>query len=107
MDHLVDVSLILPADSCGMDMELTPVSDSESISASSCCSEESIAIEGQKEVKTSSDWQKIQPEFFAAVFTYTYLSLFEEEAAEKTTLRPYVPPLIIKDLPVLYESYLI
>lgn len=107
MDHLVDVSFILPADNCGMEMDFTDNTEGSQLTAGACCADEHIAVEGQEDVKPSPEWSPEKQQLVAAAFLYTYSLLFEEEEIEKNEFLDYSPPLITKDLPVIYESYLI
>lgn len=107
MDHLVDVSVIFPADSCGMDMMTTPPAEGEQFNASPCCSEEHIAIEGQDEINTTDSLSIEISKSFVAAFVYTFNALYVEEFSEQPEYKDYSPPLITKDLPVIYETYLI
>ncbi|THD66500.1 hypothetical protein E7Z59_11910 [Robertkochia marina] len=107
MDHLVDVSVIFPADSCGMDMMATPSTEGEQFDATPCCSEEHIAIEGQDEINTADSLSVEISKTFVTAFAYTFNALYVEEFTERPEYEDYSPPLITKDLPVFYETYLI
>lgn len=107
MDHLVDVSVIFPADSCGMDMMTTPDTEGEQFSTTPCCSEENIAIEGQDEINTADSISVEINKNFVAAFVYTFSALYVDEFKERPEYKDYSPPLITKDLPVIYETYLI
>lgn len=107
MDHLVDVSLILPAENCGMDMIITDTTDSEELTATPCCSDEHIAVEGQDEISTTSAVSIDIDKVFATAFVYSYVLLFEPEIQDQPEFKAYQPPLITRDLPVLFETYLI
>ncbi|WP_224489930.1 HYC_CC_PP family protein [Robertkochia flava] len=107
MDHLVDVSLILPAEDCGMDMMMAETTKGEQVDATPCCSEEHILIEGQDEVSPAQDGSSEVPQVVIAAFMYSFSLFFEEETPERPEFKDYSPPLLIKDLPVFYESYLI
>lgn len=107
MDHLVDVSLILPAENCGMDMIITDTEEGSELTATPCCSDEHIAVEGQDELSTSSAVSNDIDKVFATAFVYSYVLLFEPQIKAQPDFKAYRPPLITKDLPVLFETYLI
>lgn len=107
MEHLVDVSVIFPAENCGMDMISTPDDEGEQLNAVPCCSEEHIAVEGQDEINTSNTISVEINKTFVAAFFYAFNALYVEEITERPEYKDYSPPLITKDLPVIYETYLI
>ncbi len=107
MDHLVDVSLVFPAETCGMDMATPSSEQGEQLSATPCCADEQIAVDGQDEVNPTTSGSVELHKAFVAAFVYTYTFLFEETALERPEFKDYSPPLLIKDLPVIYETYLI
>lgn len=107
MDMLVDVSLVLPADTCGMDMISTAAEEGTQLNNVPCCADEHIAFEGQDEVKPSAEWSAEMLQMTAVAFVYSYQMLFAEESTQTTPFRDYSPPLLVKDLPVIYETYLI
>lgn len=107
MDMLVDVSVVLPASTCGMDMSAADLDQELQITNSSCCQDEHIAIEGQDEVQSSSQWSPEDLKMVVATFLYSYQMLFTEETSRELEFLAYSPPLITKDLPVIYETYLI
>lgn len=107
MEMLVDVSYVLPADSCGMDMDVAAAKEGLQITSKPCCSDEHIAFEGQDEVQLSSEWAPEEMPLLTATFLYSYSLLFTEEPSNSAPFREYQPPAITKDLPVIYETFLI
>lgn len=107
MDMLVDVSFVLPADTCGMDRYTPDMKEGVQLRAVPCCADEHIAFEGQGEIELPSQWTPGDLDVFVAAFVYSYHMLFSEETIENPQFRGYSPPLIVRDLPVIYETYLI
>ena len=72
-----------------------------------CCNDIVELVEG-----TNSEL-KIAPEFtnadlqFAAIFLISYADLFEEFPQEIHKFRNHSPPLLVKDINLLYETFLI
>ena len=54
-DTLVDSSLFQEAESCGMEMQKSTYEDGCSVSMKNCCSDEQLVLDGQKELKSSSE----------------------------------------------------
>lgn len=103
---LKDISVIVPSHGCGMD-----VMESEDLCAisveKSCCNDIVELIKGQDNLKISTlTFDFDQQEFFIA-FAYSYVSIFRGEDIEDLSFKAYSPPLVIRDLPILHQSFLI
>src|SRR5690554_270537 len=106
-ETLIDFSLSQNAHTCGMETE-QPTKDCETgIPEKSCCSDKQIVIEGQDEIKMSVDTLNFDQQIFVASFFYTYINLFEGLDANVIPFRDYKPPLLIRDIQKLHESYLL
>lgn len=107
MEHLVDVSIILPAQDCGMDMNTPETQEGMQLTAVPCCADEHIAIEGQDEVKPAAEWSPEKIQVFTSAFLISYNLLLPAETTQTPVFTTYRPPLITENLPVIYETYLI
>ena len=67
----------------------------------------SVSIEGQDELKLNFKDLDLDQQQFVAVFFYTYAKLFDESEADVTSFDDYPPPLIVRHIYKLDESYLI
>lgn len=106
-DTLMDTAIFHKAKTCGMEME-TSLSNSEcSIIKKDCCKEEQIIVKGQKELKISFDKLTFEKQILVASFIYSYINLFETVDEEINTFSKYPPPLIVKSIYKLDETYLI
>ncbi len=106
-DSLVDFSLVQNAHSCGMEGE-APTRDCENrITEKSCCTDKQVVIEGQDEIKMSLDTLNFDQQVFVASFFYTYINLFEGLDTNVIPFKDYKPPLLIRDIQKLHESYLL
>jgi hypothetical protein len=106
-ETLIDFSLSQNAHTCGMETE-QPTKDCETgIPEDSCCSDKQIVIEGQDEIKMSVDTLNFDQQVFVASFFYTYINLFEGLDTNVIPFRDYKPPLLIRDIQKLHESYLL
>ncbi len=105
MGHLVDIALFSEAQTCGMDMENDPISEQEEFM--SCCSQEVIIVDGQDNLKLSfNDFNFDQQVFLVAITNY-YFDLFEEPSKLKILRSHYPPPILIKDIHILDQVFLI
>ena len=110
-DILVDTAIFHKAKSCGMDAanlqaEKTLKEDC-SVKKKNCCSEKRTVIEGQDELKLSFDNFSLDQQFIVTSFIYTYLNLFEGLEKNVIPFQDYSPPLIVKDIQLLDDSFLI
>lgn len=107
-DTLVDATIFSKAKTCGMEMEKAVTLNTEcSIAKKDCCSEKQIIVKGQNELKTSFDNLTLPQQHFLATFAYVYVNLFEGLKENINPFNDYSPPLVVKDIQKLDETYLI
>lgn len=105
-DTLVETAVFQKAKGCGMEME-NPSTEGCSVIKKNCCSEEQLVINGQNELQLSIDKMSFEQQVFIASFVYTYVNLFEGLNENVTNYQDYKPPLVIRQLYKLDETYLI
>ncbi|MBZ0326077.1 MAG: hypothetical protein K8F54_00600 [Altibacter sp.] len=106
-DTLVDTAIFKEAKSCGMEMnKTTPTSDC-SITKKDCCTDKQLMVDGQDELKISADKISFDQQVFIASFYYTYKNLFEGLEEKVTAFSEYPPPIIVRQIYKLDETYLI
>ncbi len=98
---LVDQAVFSEAKTCGMHADASH--EAEDI----CCDEEKVLVEGQKDLKISFDDLDVPQQVFLASFTFSYLELFEGEPQQVIPFAYYSPPLLVYDIQVLDETFLI
>jgi len=96
---LVDVALFSEAVGCGMEIPTT--------TENSCCKDELEVIKGQDDLKISFDKLTFDQELFVASFVYTYINLFEGIDENVSLYEEYIPPLVIRQIYKIDETYLI
>ena len=106
-DELVSSSLFLKADSCGMDMQKSSEEDDCTIKKENCCLDVVINVEGQKELKLNYYDLSFEQQFLAATFLVSYINLFEGLANNIVPFKNYSPPLLVKNIQILDEVFLI
>jgi len=106
-DTLMDSAIFHKAETCGMEMEKSTPSSDCNITIKDCCSDEQLIIDGQDELKISFDKLTFDQQLFVASFVYTYINLFEGLEENVTSYRDYAPPLVIRQIYKLDETYLI
>jgi len=108
-DTLVDTAIFRKAKKCGMEIQTSKLDAacSSMIMKKGCCSEQQLIIEGQDELKISFEQLSLDQQWFVASLVYTYIQRFEDLQENKTSFSEYPPPLIVRQLYKLDESYLI
>ena len=107
-DQLVDTSYFFTADSCNMmDMQMPVSSDECTIEKEDCCSDNNEFIQGSSEVQPIVTSLDLEQQFYIASFVYTYINLFEGLENNVIPFKNYTPPLIVKDIQVLDNVFLI
>ena len=107
MGHLVDLAFFADAEDCGMSMDIMNDDDSTMQQESSCCSEEVIFVDGQDDLKMSFDNLSFDQQLFVTSFAYSYINLFEGLEENVTLYEEYKPPLVIRQIYKIDETYLI
>lgn len=99
---LVDKAIFSEAKTCGMEM------DSDAInSEDSCCTNEKTAVEGQDELKISFNSLDLDQQFFLSTLTFSYINLFEGSPFQIIPFKNYTPPILVSDILVLDQVFLI
>ena len=107
-DTLVDTAIFGKAQTCGMEMMGQSTLNKEcSIVKKDCCSEEQAIIQGQDELKISFDTLSFEQQTFIVSFVNSYILLFEVVDNNTISYRDYSPPLVVKDIHKIDETYLI
>lgn len=99
---LVDQAVFSEAASCGMHPETSGISSEDN-----CCNEQKVVVEGQKDLKISFDDLDLSQQVFLTGFTVSYLELFAEEFKENTPFFQYKPPLLVYNILVRDQTFLI
>ena len=103
---LVETAIFQKAKGCGMEMEKKSTKGC-SITKKSCCDDKQLAIEGQDELQLQVDKITFEQHLFIVSFVYTYINLFEGLENNVSTYKEYKPPLVIRQLYKIDETYLI
>ena len=103
---LVETAIFQKVKGCGMEME-KPSTEECSITKKNCCDDKQLAIEGQDELQLQVDKITFEQQVFIASFVYTYINLFEGLDSNVSTYEEYKPPLVVRQLYKIDETYLI
>ena len=107
-NKLVDTGFFSEAENCGMEME-QPASSTDgcSVSKKSCCTDTHYSFEGQNELQTQKAELNKSQELFIAAFFASYVASFEDLHNKVIPFKDYSPPLVVKDIQLLDEVFLI
>lgn len=98
-DYLVDKAVFSEVKTCGMQMD--------AMAEGHCCTNEKTSVEGQDELKISFDSFDFQQQIFLTTFTFSYFNLFEAEPQQVIPFREYTPPLLVYDIQLEDQVFLI
>ena len=104
-DTLVETAIFNKAKGCGMEMENSSTEDC-AIKKNNCCSDRQLVVDGQDELQVQVDQISFEQQLFIASFLYSYNTLFEV-LDNRISYEKYDPPLVIRQLFKLDETYLI
>lgn len=105
-EMLVDRAVFSEAKSCGMHDDNSTSSEKPN-PEDICCSKQQVSIEGQDELSLSYDELDLQQQVFLASFTYSYIKLFEGQPKQVIPFKHYSPPLLVRDVQLLDQVFLI
>jgi len=107
-DEISDVSYIVEAESCTMKMNVCENNDSsrQKIEKEPCCKDVSEVVEGNQNEQQALESLELEQIQFVVLFVDSYINLFEKANTDAFN-KEYSPPLIVKDIQVLDEVFLI
>ena len=105
-DTLVETAIFHKAKGCGMEME-KPSTEGCSITKKNCCDDKQLAIEGQDELQLQVDNITSEQHLFIASVVYTYINFLEGLENNVSSYEEYKPPLVIRRIYKIDETYLI
>ena len=107
---LVSTGLFEEAENCGMEMDQAQSSsnvDGCSVTKKDCCSDTQYSFEGQNEMQAKKVELSQSQKLFVAAFITSYITSFEDLHNKVIPFKDYSPPLVVKDIQLLDEVFLI
>lgn len=105
MGRVMDVAFFTTADDCGMKAAMALLEE-EGIE-NHCCDDESFTIQGQDDLSLSWDDTSLAQQSFLYVFIASYQYVFETLPEEVQLNNAYPPPLLVYDIQLLDQVFLI
>ncbi|MBL4605047.1 MAG: hypothetical protein JKY02_05130 [Flavobacteriaceae bacterium] len=105
--ELVDTAIFQKAHSCGMEQNIQMSSVEKDIMMKGCCNDTQITIEGQDDLKLPVVDLTVDQQVFITTFVHTYSNLFITYEENDTLYFDYSPPIKVRQIFKLDETYLI
>ena len=104
-DTLIDVAIFSKANSCGMVMEDFTFT---TVEKKSCCKNEIEIVKGQDALKKATfEDLHLENQILLKTLYYSYLNLFEGLPEQVIPHQNYVAPLLVTDIQVLDQVFII
>lgn len=103
---LKDVSVMVPSHGCGMETVNSKDSCATNLEKS-CCNDIIEVVQGQDDLKITWDNYSLEDQEFIALFTHSYIYTITGDSYVESPFNAYSPPLVIQDIPVLHQSFLL
>ena len=103
---LVETAIFQKAKGCGMEMQ-KPLTEGCAITKKDCCKNEQSVVDGQDELQLQIDTITFEQQVFIASFVHSYINGFEGLNNNVSSYEEYKPPLVIRQLYKIDETYLI
>ncbi len=107
MGRLMNVALFRDVDTCGMDMSLLMDSENLGEAQNSCCNDDVVFVEGQDDLKISFNDLDIEQQYYVVALAQSYCNLFLNLKELPVPSEQYPPPLLVKNIQLLDEVFLI
>ena len=106
--EIADTSFFLEADSCGMNMDTCEniTSQEQGVKQEPCCDDQSEIVQGNHNNQEAQQSLELPQTQFLAAFIISYSSLFDE-VKTASFYNEYSPPLVVKNIHKLDETYII
>lgn len=111
-ETMIDFSFVQQAETCGMESDSDPIKvtsacENSTFTEKSCCTDTRVVKEGKDDLTISFDQLTFDQQVFIAVFTTSYVALFEGTETNHISFTDYPPPFLERDVQVLHQTFLI
>ncbi len=105
MGRVMDVAFFTGAEDCGMKAAMDLLG--EQGIENHCCDDESFTVKGQDDLRLSWDDLDLEQQSFLVVVAHSYLALFKDCSDKILPNKTYPPPLLVYDIQLLDQVFLI
>lgn len=107
MGRLMNISFFEHAEDCGMNMVSENEGSLQLEASNPCCIDEIVLVQGQDDLRISFDDIRVDHQIFLISFAQNHYFLFSEFNGDLVPHELYPPPLLVKDIQLLDEVFLI
>ena len=105
MGRVMDVALFPKPQDCGMEAAMRVME--KDADENHCCGEETLTLQGQDDLKIAFNDIHLGQQVFLVAFTRAYIVLQTNIEQQTSTNEYYPPPLLVRDIQLLDEIFLI
>lgn len=102
----MDLAVFSEAQTCGNEMH-SHAGVFDSNEEDLCCENQQDTVEGQDELVTSIKSLDFDQQVFLSTFTYSYINFFRNAPEQIVPFKNYSPPLLVRDVQLLDQVFLI
>jgi hypothetical protein len=95
------------AKTCGAKMDHEMDHEMVTDEKDSCCTNQKTELNGQDELSISFHFLDLNQQLFLTAFTYSFIYKYEGYTLTEIPFRYYTPPLLVTDIQVLDQVFLI
>ena len=107
LGSLVDIAFFHEAETCGIEMPLLNDSAALDKDSDNCCTDEIVSVQGQDELSITQYDLSFGQQYFLAALTCYYINLFQPREQHYVPHSDYPPPILVRDIHVLDQVFLI
>ncbi|GAA5029992.1 hypothetical protein GCM10011506_18700 [Marivirga lumbricoides] len=108
MDELANISFFDAGDNCKME-EVKPVchkAEQPVLDSKPCCQDHTLSVEAQEEI-TSASISKVPVAQLVIIAAVLVPELLLTESSAVVSSHLYSPPILVQDIPIIHEQFLI
>ncbi|MGM0934795.1 MAG: HYC_CC_PP family protein [Bacteroidota bacterium] len=102
---LVDIAFFSNSEACGSEAKICE--EKMSAMGDSCCTDQKMTVEGQDELKVSFYSLDLDQQVFLKTLAYTFIYHYEDLTLKEVPFEHYSPPLLVADIQILDQVFLI
>ena len=105
--EVADTSFLGNLERCEMPNSEHNNTQETSLNSIPCCQDIVETIEGSNDELTVVNELDVQQQVFVTAFIHSYINLFDDLAGNTVSFNAYERPRVVKDIQVLYDTFLI
>ena len=102
-DHLVDIAIFSTVEGCGMEMKAR-TSEEKEITKKGCCRDDAHFVEGNSIEQQAIHKLNLPQVYFVASFVMSSQETLANTTSDDSFYQ-YIPPLVDRDITVLFENF--